>query len=217
MPNATSSFDWRLYVILDRAAAGRRDLAELAEQAIRGGADVLQLRDKTSSAQLLIEEAKRILVVTKPIGVPLLINDHVDVALASGADGVHLGQDDMPPAQARKLLGPGRLIGQSTHSLEQARAAMAEPVDYLAVGPVYATPTKPDYGFVGLDLVRQVTAEATKPVVVIGGIDLERLPEVLAAGARCVAVVRAVCADSDPEQAARSLKHLLQQFVRTTR
>ena len=178
---------------------------------------MLQLRDKTSPARALILEARRLLAVTKSTGVPLLINDRVDVALASDADGVHLGQDDLPVVVARQLLGPDRLIGKSTHSLEQARKAAAEPVNYLAVGPVYATPTKPDYGFVGLDLVRRVTAEAKKPVVAIGGIDRQRLPDVLASGARCVAVVRAVCASPNPEQAARALKTILERSIPRTR
>jgi thiamine-phosphate pyrophosphorylase len=210
MSNARSFSAWRLYVIVDRSAAKGRDLLRITEQAIRGGADVIQLRDKAALAGSLAEEGARLLAVTKAAGVPLIINDRVDVAAAIGADGVHVGQDDLPVAEARRILGPGKLIGKSTHSLQQALDADAEPIDYLAVGPIYPTPTKPAYPVVGLTLIGQVASRITHPMVAIGGIDEGTLPDVIAAGARCVAVVRAVCASEDPEAAARNLK---QKFV----
>jgi len=209
MPNARSCSDWRLYVILDPRAAAGRDLARIAELAIRGGADALQLRDKHGTARDALDQARRILAAARPSGVPLLINDRVDLAIAAEADGVHLGQDDLPLAAARRLLGKDRLIGVSTHSLEQARAADLEPVDYLAIGPVFATPTKPDYGQVGLPVVTDVAAAARHPVVAIGGIDAANVGRLADAGARCVAVVRAVCAADDPESAARQIKQAL--------
>jgi thiamine-phosphate pyrophosphorylase len=207
--NVTACSDWRLYVIVDRAAAGTRDLAEVAEAAIRGGADVLQLRDKTASNDTLIRDAKRLLRLTRPAGIPLIINDRPEVTRAAGAEGVHLGQEDMPLSAARRLLGPGALLGKSTHSLAQALAAEAEGADYIGCGPVFATPTKPDYGGVGPGLIAQVTASVRLPVVCIGGIDQAVLPRILAAGAQRVAVVRAVCAAADPEAAARALKRIL--------
>ncbi len=198
---------------MDPAAAGGRDLAELAAAAIRGGADALQLRDKRATGRALLAEATRLLRITGPAGVPLIINDRADVAAAAGAGGVHLGQADLPAADARRLLGPAAIIGQSTHSRAQAQAAMQEPVDYIGLGPLFATPTKPDSGAIGLELIGPVVREARCAVVCIGGIDAGTLEPVLAAGASCVAVVRAVCAAPDPEAAARALKQRLTQFV----
>lgn len=209
MSKKPSCLNWRLYVIVDRSASKGRDLAEITRQAIRGGADVIQLRDKAAKAVALVEEGRRLLHITKPAGVPLIINDHVDAAIAIGADGVHLGQEDMPVLEARQLLGSGVIIGKSTHSLQQALDADREPIDYLALGPIYPTPTKPDYPFVGLELIGQVASVIAHPMVAIGGIDERTLPDVLASGATCVAVVRAVCAAEHPEAAARKLKQQL--------
>ena len=209
MSNAPSCSAWTLYVILDPAAAGGRDLAWIAEQAIQGGADVLQLRHKQATARQLLEETIRLLAVTKARGVPLILNDRADVALAAGADGVHLGQDDLPIEAARRMLGPGFLIGASTHSLAQALEADRQPLDYIALGPIHPTPTKPDYGHVGVDLIRQVAPRLQHPLVVIGGIEPATLPDVRRAGARCVAVVRAVAGAPDPCASARQLKQLL--------
>ena len=205
---------WQLYVILDPSAARGRELAWLARQAIEGGADVLQLREKTASTRQLIEHAKTLLAITRAAGIPLVVNDRPDVAVAVGADGAHVGQDDLPVAEARALIGPGQLLGQSTHSLPQALTAEAEPVDYLACGPIFATPTKPDYGQVGLTLLRDVLSTVLKPVVAIGGIDETTLPAVLEAGAQCVAVVRAVCGAENPKRAAQHLKTQLGNFRR---
>ncbi len=216
MPNDTSLSAWRLYAIIDRSAAPDRDLAQLAQQAIEGGADVLQLREKTASTRQLLDDAQRLLRIARAARVPLIINDRVDVAAAVGADGVHLGQDDLPVALARQLLGPGRLVGKSTHSLEQALAADREGADYIAIGPIFPTPTKPDAPSVGLAVIAQVRAQVQRPTVVIGGIDEQTLPAVLAAGAQCVAVVRAVCGADEPDAAAHRLKRALAQFVHTT-
>jgi thiamine-phosphate pyrophosphorylase len=151
-----------------------------------------------------------LLPLTRAAGIPLIINDRVDVADAVGADGVHLGQDDLPVEEARRLLGPSRLIGKSTHSVEQALAAQAEGADYIGLGPIFPTPTKPDYRSIGTEPIRQIVSHMQVPVVCIGGIDAETLGGVIAAGAQCVAVVRAVCAAPDPEAAARTLKEILQ-------
>ena len=214
--NARSCSAWRLYVIVDRSAAGRRDLADIASAAIRGGADVIQLRDKTASDRQVLEEARRLLPLTRAAGIPLILNDRIDVARAAGADGVHLGQEDLPVCEARSLLGPGRLIGKSTHSVEQALAAEAEGPDYLGIGPVFPTPTKPDTGSVGTGLIGEVAARVRLPIVCIGGIDCGNIEQVLRAGAERVAVVRAVCGVGDPEAAARALKQVLTQSVRAS-
>ncbi len=214
--NVTPCSSWQLYVIIDRTAVGGRALAEVAASAIRGGADVIQLRDKTASARQLLEETARVLPLTRAAGIPLIINDRADVARSLGADGVHLGQDDLPVNDARDILGPDRLIGKSIHNLEQALAAEREGADYIGVGPIFPTPTKPDTRSVGPALINAVSSAVHLPIVCIGGIDGTTLESVLEAGAKCVAVVRAVCGVNDPEQATRVLKERLGQFVRAT-
>lgn len=204
-----SSADWRLYVILDRAALGARGLTETAAQAIRGGADVIQLRDKAASVDALLKAAKALLPVTAAAGVPLIINDRPEVARTAGAQGVHVGQDDLSIAEARALMGPNCLIGRSTHNLEQATTAARQGADYIGFGPIFPTPTKPDYGSVGTGLIASVMAAVPIPVVCIGGMEERTVDSALRAGARCVAVVRAVCAAPDPEAAARRLKQLM--------
>ena len=201
---------WRLYVIVDRAAIGGRDPAEVAAAAMRGGADVIQWRDKAASGREFLKEASRLLPLARTAGIPLIINDRADVAAAIGADGVHLGHDDLPLKEVRRILGAERLIGQSTHSLEQALVAQEEGADYLGCGPIFPTPTKPDYGSVGVDLITRVVTRVQVPVVCIGGIDAMNARQVIAAGAQCVAVVRAVCAAPNPEGAARTLKEILE-------
>ncbi len=166
---------------------------EIVTRLLAGGARLIQLRDKEAGARDLLDAARACLRLTRAAGATLLINDRVDVALAADADGVHLGQDDVAVEEARQLLGPDKLIGLSTHNLEQFQRALATSADYLAVGPVYQTTTKenPD-PVVGLDLVRQARALTSLPLVAIGGITPERAPEVIAAGADCVAVISAL-------------------------
>jgi thiamine-phosphate pyrophosphorylase len=214
-PNATRCSAWRLYVIVDRTVCGSRDLADVTASAIRGGADVIQLRDKRASDVQLIAAARRLLLLTRSAGIPLIVNDRPEVCLASGADGLHLGQDDLPVEEARRLLGPERLIGRSTHGVEQAQEAQAQLVDYIGFGPVFPTPTKPDYGSIGTARITQVLPHVRTPMVCIGGIDEGNVRTVLEAGATCVAVVRAVCAASDPEAAARALKQIITQTIIT--
>ena len=205
---------WRLYVIIDRAAAGGRDLADYAAAAIRGGADVIQLRDKSASRDALLTETARLLPFTRAAGIPFIINDHVEVARTAGADGVHLGQEDRPVDEARRILGPHGLIGKSTHSFEQAMAAQAEGADYIGLGPIFPTPTKPDARSVGTGLITQVVPHIRVPIVCIGGIDAANVGQVLEAGADCFAVIRAVCSAPDPESATRNLKRILLESSR---
>ncbi len=190
------------------------DYEAVVRAACRGGADAVQLRDKNLSGKDLLVLARGLKEVCREHGVIFILNDHLDVALASGADGVHLGQDDLPLSEARKIVdryfdghADRFLIGCSTHSIDQARKAQREGADYLGCGPVFATPTKPAYGAVGLELVRQYRAEIRIPFVAIGGIDETNIGKVFEAGARCAAVVRAAFGKKDSvESSVRSLK-----------
>jgi thiamine-phosphate pyrophosphorylase len=197
--------NWRLYAITCPERLRGRDLAALAEEAIRGGADVLQLRDKEASDEEFLAKARMLGALTRRLGVPLIINDRLWLVKECGADGVHLGQEDGSIAQARQMLGDDAIIGRSTHSAEQALAAEREGFDYVGVGPVYATPTKPGRAPVGLDLVRFASEHLKIPFVAIGGIDQKNAGQVRGAGAKCVAVVRALMGSGDPKASAETL------------
>lgn len=201
--------DFRLYVIIDSKSANGRDPVAVASEAVEGGADVIQLREKDIPAREIMALGRAIRKAIAGTGALFIINDRPDIAAASGADGVHLGQDDLPPEEARAILGKGKIIGISTHSLEQALAAEKAGADYVGVGPVFATPTKPDYVPVGTGLVREVSKTIKIPFVAIGGIDAGNIGQVLDAGARRIAVVRAVCGAGDVRNAAKSLKEIL--------
>ncbi len=179
------------------------------QAAIRGGADVIQLRDKQSSDHALVEMARLLLTATRRAGIPLIVNDRIHVAKESGADGVHLGQEDGSCEAARAILGNEAIIGRSTHSPDQVIAAQKEGFDYMGVGPVFQTPTKPTYEPVGLALVSYAASNATIPFVAIGGINSSNVSSVRQAGAKTVAVVRAVMASEDPEEEARHIKEIL--------
>ena len=199
----------RLYVITGDHG-NEVETARIVEAALQGGADVVQLRKKTmpKAEQYAIALALRRLTLLHDA--LFIVNDHVDIAIAADADGVHLGQDDLPPSVVRQLPGfHGRLIGRSTHSLEQARTAMDEGADYFAVGPVFPTPTKAGRPAVGTGLVSEVAAIAERPFVAAGGIDHDNAPAVVEAGARALAVVRAVYDAVDPAEAARRLHELI--------
>ena len=200
------SNECRLYVIVDPAACRGRDPVEIAEQAIEGGADAIQLRDKQPAGSGLAEIAATLRDLTRRAGKLFIINDYLDLCVWVGADGVHLGQKDASIARARRILSPGILVGRSTHSLEQALAAQNEGTDYIGVGPVFQTPTKPNAPAVGLSLVEQVQKNTSIPFVAIGGIDEGNIEAVRSAGAKAVAVVRAVVGAADVRQAAKILK-----------
>jgi thiamine-phosphate pyrophosphorylase len=208
-----------LYLCTD-ARRERGDLAEFADAALAGGVDIIQLRDKGSPGERQFGplEARQELEALDVLGdaarrrgALLAVNDRADIALASHADVLHLGQDDLPLPIAREVVGPGPLIGRSTHDREQVARAVDEAVDYFCVGPCWPTPTKPGRTAPGLDLVRATAESASesgwaKPWFAIGGIDEDRLPEVLAAGARRIVVVRAITGAEDPKAAAQRLK-----------
>jgi thiamine-phosphate pyrophosphorylase len=193
--------DPTLYVILDRTAVAGRDLGDLLDAVIAGGARMVQLREKTWPSGQLLPLAERLRARCRTAGVTFVMNDRVDLAVAVEADGVHLGQDDLPPRRARPLLRPGMILGVSTHSVEQARRAQADGADYVAVGAMFPTPTKPDFELVGPALLRAVRPEIRVPLVGIGGITPANVGEVIRAGADGVAVISAVCAAADPAAA----------------
>lgn len=228
--NTAAKIGWKngrhpaLYVITCPPSSARFDTARsrkktvrkyerMVTAACRGGADIIQLREKCMPALELVALAKRLKKACSRYRVPLLINDRPDIALASGADGVHLGHMDLPVRAARKILGSRAVIGRSAHSLAQARQAQRDGADYVSCGPVFATPTKPDYRPVGIRLIRQYIGCIKIPFVAIGGIDAKNIGGIAGAGAPAVAVVRAVCGSRDPEKAARRLKLLLKSAV----
>ncbi|MFD0204811.1 MULTISPECIES: thiamine phosphate synthase [Saccharothrix] len=195
--------DARLYL----CTPARPDLAEFADAALAGGVDIVQLRDKGLEAKQEIAALEVLAEACARHGALLAVNDRADVALAVDADVLHLGQDDLPVPLARRVVGDDVVIGRSTHDVGQARAAAAEPgVDYFCTGPCWPTPTKPGRPAPGLDLVRATAGTSDRPWFAIGGIDRARLPEVLAAGAERVVVVRAITEAEDPRAAAAWLK-----------
>ena len=204
--------DARLYLCTDsRRATG--DLADFLEAALSGGVDVVQLREKGLEAREELALLEVVAAAARRHGALWAVNDRADLAATAGADVLHLGQDDLPVPAARRLVGTGPsapLVGRSTHDVAQVDAADAEPgVDYFCVGPTWPTPTKPGRPAPGLELTRHAAATATRPWFAIGGIDLDRLDDVLAAGARRVVVVRAITGADDPAAAARAFRNRL--------
>jgi thiamine-phosphate pyrophosphorylase len=188
----------RVYPITDRQMSGLSHAGQVQRMA-EGGATLIQLRDKSSTAREFYLQASEALAVARKLGVRIIINDRVDIAHALKADGVHLGQDDMPAALARELLGEHSIIGVSTHNLPQLLSALKEPVDYIALGPIFSTPTKenPD-PIVGIEALRAARGEIRdKPLIAIGGITMTNAPEVWRAGADSVAIIRAFLDDPD--------------------
>jgi thiamine-phosphate pyrophosphorylase len=195
----------RLYAIVDPLDTGRSPVA-LAEALLAGGARCLQLRWKAAAPRDVLEAARAIHPLARAADALFLVNDRPDIAVLAGADGVHLGQDDLPPAAARRVLGPARIVGVSTHDPEQARQAVAAGADYVAVGPIYATTSKA--GALpprGLDLVRTVRPLVPCPLVAIGGIDATTAAGVIAAGADAVAMIGALARTPDPAAAVRGV------------
>ena len=202
--------DLRLYALIDPAVAGGRSLGDIAKR-IAGSATLVQLRDKHGSTRQLVEEARELTMVLAPLDIPLLINDRVDVALAAEADGVHIGQDDMSPADARLLLGKTAIIGLSIKTVEQAKAAPLELLDYVGIGGVYGTTSKEDaktpIGLSGFNAVAQaIRARDPKfPICGIAGINQSNAADVIMQGADGVAVISALSMAADPTVAARDL------------
>lgn len=200
--------DSRLYCVT--AGPGTKGHEETTKACCQGGVDILQLREKALSVKELIELAKRLKAICDKYGVLFLVSDRPDVALAVEAHGVHLGQNDLPIAVARKILGHGRLIGASAHSLREALEAQSAGADYISCGPLWATPTKPDYKPVGLSLIGQYKKAIRIPFFAIGGIDTRNVTEVLAVGAERIAAVRALWNAPDPRFAAEEFKRKIE-------
>jgi thiamine-phosphate pyrophosphorylase len=196
--------DARLYFVVEASASDR-----LLNEALAGGCDLLQLRDHNAADDELLEAAERFREACDVHGALFVVNDRPEIALQAGADGVHVGQDDLPVDAVRRLVGPDVFIGLSTHAPEQFDAALASDADYLSVGPIWETPTKEGRPAAGLDYVRYAAANATKPWFAIGGIDAQNIGEVVAAGATRAVVVRAIRDAEDPRAVASALKSRL--------
>lgn len=203
--------DRRLYL----CTADRPDLAAFIDACIAGGVDVVQLRDKVLDARPLLARARAAAGVCADHGVPFILNDRPDLALECDAAGVHVGQDDAPPALARRILGPEAIVGLSTHAPAELDASAAEPADYVSVGPVAPTPTKPGRPGTGLDYLRYAAATATRPWFVTGGVTPDTVGDMLAGGARRFVVVRWLTEADDPEAAARALRHQIDRVPLT--
>ena len=191
--------DFGFYLVITNPVVG---YAKCAEAAVRAGVKIVQLRMKHASREDVLREGRELRRVTAGTGTLFIVNDDPSIASEVGADGVHVGQGDMAPAEVRSRYPELKVVGLSTHNMDQVRASIAQPIDYIGVGPVYATPTKdiPD-PTLGLDTMSRMIAAAAHPAVAIGGIDASRLPDVIAVGARNYAVVRAVCQSEDPYSA----------------
>lgn len=200
----------RLYGILDLGYVCAADAPQVLKQMLAGGVELVQLRAKRSPLETIAALAPSLQQLCTAAGVPFLLNDHPQLAAELGLDGVHVGQDDLSVAEARRMLGPGRIVGKSTHSLAQAVAAAAEQPDYLGFGPLFATPTKPDYTPIGIEEIRRVQELVSLPIYCIGGIKRENLEALLAAGARRVVIVSGILQAPDIAAYCREVKALLQ-------
>jgi thiamine-phosphate pyrophosphorylase len=196
--------DARLYFVADRGG-----MQHALDAALAGGADLFQLRDKDASDDELLAAAETARERCRAAGALFLINDRPDLAVACDADGVHVGQDDTPVARARDIVGPDAIVGLSTHSMQQAQAGCRSGADYIAVGPVHATPTKEGRPAIGVEPIKYAAAHVSVPWFAIGGIDTKTVGEVVRAGARRIVVVRALTDAEDPEAVARTLRSSL--------
>lgn len=205
----------KLYLVTDRDLSLGRSLEEVVREAVAGGVTMVQLREKDAATGEFIELGRRLKAVLKPLGIPLIINDRVDVALAVDADGVHIGQSDMSYADARRLLGPDKIIGLSVENFKDLEVANELDVDYIGISPVYGTPTKTDTAEpFGLEGVRKAVQMSVHPTVAIGGMNASTIRDVMAAGADGVAVVSAICSAPSPHTAAEELKREVYAGVR---
>lgn len=201
-----SRVDYTLYLVTDRWQMSSETVERSVELAIEGGASVVQLREKDCTSREFYELAVRVRKITAPRNVPLIINDRIDICLAANADGVHLGQKDLPCREARKILGGDKIIGVSAALPEEARQAQADGADYLGVGAVFATGTKSDTRPVTPEIIREIRAAVTIPFVVIGGVNAENIGRLYGLGINGAAVVSAVVAQSDVTAAARTMR-----------
>ena len=212
-PVMSSPFDFltraRLYGIVDLGYVKPEQVVEMTRALCEGGVDILQLRAKRATPKVVESLARAMQPVMRDLGVPLVINDHLEVAASVGSEGVHVGQDDDAVAKARAVVGASCFVGKSTHSLDQAAAAQAEGADYIGFGPLYATGTKPDYVPIGLQDIAEVHRRVSLPIFCIGGVNAARLDEIVSAGARRVVVVSAFLLAADVRDEVRALKRRL--------
>lgn len=205
------NINWELYLVTDRELS-KLPFYEMIREAIKGGVTVIQLREKNLSTREFIEEAIEVKKIIEGSGIPLIINDRVDVAIAIGADGVHLGNDDMPVDIARRILGKSFIIGASASSVEEAIEKEKKGADYIAVSPVFPTPTKPDAGPpLGLEGIKEMKKFVKVPLIGIGGINKTNVMDVIKSGADGIAVVSAIVSSEDPEKSARELRELIKK------
>ncbi|MDK9719142.1 MAG: thiamine phosphate synthase [Trichlorobacter sp.] len=199
-----------LHLVTDRTLSRGRSLVEVVQEAVAGGVTCVQLREKNCSTREFLDEALLLKELLQPLGLPLIINDRVDIALSVGADGVHLGQTDLPISHARRLLGPDCLIGVSAESVDDAIEAQQQGADYIGISPVFSTPTKTDTApALGLEGIRRIREQVQIPLVGIGGINLTNARQVREAGADGVAVVSAIMSAESPRQAAEIMRGVL--------
>ena len=204
----------KLHILTDTVLQSRFSHMEITRLAIAGGADTIQYRQKSGSTREMIEIARNMKRLCSEADVTFIVNDRLDVAIAAEADGVHLGQDDFPIPMARELLGESRIIGGSAATLDEARKCLSEGADYVGFGPVYPTSSKDDAGPVsGIDILKQVVEIIPLPIIAIGGVGAENIPDVMRAGARGIAVISAVCCQDDPEKATKSLYQALNKVT----
>ena len=201
-----SKIDYTLYLVTDRRLMSSKTIEDSVESAIEGGASVVQLREKDCTSREFYELAVRVKKITAPRKVPLIINDRIDICLAADADGVHLGQKDLPCAEARRILGSGKIIGVSAALPEEALRAQTDGADYLGVGAVFATGTKSDTRPVTPEIIREIRSAVTIPFVVIGGVNAENIKQLYGLGINGAAVVSAVVSQSDIAAAARTMR-----------
>lgn len=202
------TIDYTLYLVTDRDLMNSPTIEESVRQAVLGGCTLVQLREKTASSRDFYETAWSLRHITAHMGVPLIINDRVDIALAVGADGVHIGQNDLPAAVVRKIIGPDKIVGISASNLRQAKAAVDAGADYLGIGAMYATGTKMDANLTSLEELRKIRQAIRVPIVVIGGINEATIPSFHGTGVDGLAVVSAIVSQPDVAEAARKLKAL---------
>lgn len=200
----------KLHILTDTVLQTRFSHMEITRLAIAGGADTIQYRQKSGSTREMIETARQMKRLCTDAGVTFIVNDRLDVAIAAEAHGVHLGQDDFPIPMAREILGEDRVIGGSAATLDEARKCLRDGADYVGFGPVFPTSSKDDAGPVsGIDVLKQVVGDIPLPMIAIGGVDAENIPDVMRTGAHGIAVISAVCCQDDPEVATRSLYEAL--------
>ena len=205
-----------LYAVTDRAWTGKESLDKQVEKALRGGVTCVQLREKNLDEKSFLKEARRIRALCGSYRVPFIVNDHVKIALACEADGIHVGQEDMAAKDVRRLMGEERILGVSVHTVEEAKKAVAEGADYLGVGAVFSTATKTNVSQMTMEILREICSSVEVPVVAIGGIHQDNIMELAESGVDGVALVSAIFSARDIEGTCRRLRQLSEEMVKTT-